>query len=210
MDQKTKNLCACGCGKAVNPGRKFVKGHNQRGKESPRKVKPQGDPPLCACGCGRPVGWSQARRRWNRFIHRHGRKGFEHSEEAKSKISEKAKARSDQIAEANRNRAWTQESRRKLSEAKRKITLPHTFGTGSANPAFKHGRQYERPSASILIRIRQHLIKQRGFACEHCGCQPEEQTGLHMHHVDEDPFNNEQSNLELLCAACHNAIHSAT
>ena len=207
MSKEAPNLCACGCGKLAKPGRQFIKGHNQGGKESPRKVKPQGDPPLCECGCGNPVEWSQARRRWNRFLNRHGRKGFQHDGQAKAKISEKAKARSDQIAESNRNRVWSEASRRKLSESKQKIRLPHQFGPGQSNPAFKHGHYYQRPSASILMRTRRYLIHIRGFACAECGCLPNEQANLHMHHVDDNPFNNEPSNLRLLCAACHNAIH---
>lgn len=41
-------------------------------------------------------------------------------------------------------------------------------------------------------------------ACEACGA-----TGkLHVHHKDEDPFNNDPSNLRTLCPRCHRRSHS--
>lgn len=164
---------------------------------------------MCACGCGDPVKWNAARRRWNQYLNQHGNRGRRHSPESIEKMRAKARARSEQTAEYNRARIWTPESRKKLSESKRKIRLPHRFKAGKENPGYKHGRGYDRPSASILMRHRRNLIEERGFRCEHCHDAPERNELLHMHHEDDDPFNNEPSNLTLLCAACHHEAHKA-
>lgn len=208
---KSNTKCACGCGAAVSSGRKFIQGHNQRGKPSPRRVQPTGDPPLCKCGCGENTIWSPSRRRWNSFIQGHQHRGAKHSEEALAKMRAKAKLRSAQVAQMNRERVWTEDMRRKASAAKRKNPLPHQFRPGPDNPSFKHGQTYRRPSASVLARHRRNLIDARGFACEDCGVSPEPEHMLHMHHLDDDTFNNVPDNLRLLCVACHNKItHGAT
>lgn len=59
---KNVNLCKCGCGEEVNPGRIFVNGHQRRGE---RYWKMQLPPQLCECGCGGEVNPG------NRFIHGH-------------------------------------------------------------------------------------------------------------------------------------------
>lgn len=40
-------------------------------------------------------------------------------------------------------------------------------------------------------------------SCERCGSP----RGLHVHHKDNNPFNNELSNLERLCPSCHLKHH---
>jgi 5-methylcytosine-specific restriction endonuclease McrA len=136
----------------------------------------------------------------------HERRGIPQSDAVKDVIREKALSRSEQIAEDNRRRVWTEESRRKASEAKRRKLPAHHFKPGDLNPQYKHGREYERPSSSILLRRRAEIIESRGFRCESCGDVPEESTLLHMHHIDDNPFNNTSDNLKLLCVRCHNRI----
>lgn len=51
------------------------------------------------------------------------------------------------------------------------------------------------------MRIRAH--KQIGIACERCGAMH----SLHVHHKDENPMNNEPSNLVTWCASCHRRWH---
>ena len=63
-------LCECGCGETVNTGRRFIKGHQQRGKPSPNKGKKRPRLPLCECGCGKKVLYP-----WNKFLPGHHRKG---------------------------------------------------------------------------------------------------------------------------------------
>lgn len=39
--------------------------------------------------------------------------------------------------------------------------------------------------------------------CEKCGSE----SSVDVHHIDENPFNNELSNLKRLCRACHETHH---
>lgn len=41
--------------------------------------------------------------------------------------------------------------------------------------------------------------------CEACGTDKRK---LHVHHKDENPLNNEPSNLQTLCVSCHRLAHS--
>lgn len=64
------------------------------------------------------------------------------------------------------------------------------------------GMQKDRCASPSHSRAKAHRhVRPR---CERCG-----KTGrLHVHHVDEDPFNNTPSNLRTLCASCHRHMHS--
>jgi 5-methylcytosine-specific restriction endonuclease McrA len=48
-------------------------------------------------------------------------------------------------------------------------------------------------------RARQH----RSRVCEECGTG----VGLHVHHKDRNPTNNDPANLQTLCASCHLKLH---
>lgn len=50
---------------------------------------------------------------------------------------------------------------------------------------------------------RERATKLRKAACEQCGAT----SGLHVHHLDENPQNNSLSNLMTLCASCHRRWH---
>jgi len=52
-------------------------------------------------------------------------------------------------------------------------------------------------------RIRNALIEERGVTCEEC----HKTKAVLVHHIDENPRNNNQSNLKLLCRDCHRAVH---
>lgn len=57
---------------------------------------------------------------------------------------------------------------------------------------------------SSVSHSRMKASKTAAEMCEACGA-----TGrLHVHHIDEDPFNNTPSNLRTLCARCHRRSHS--
>ncbi len=43
----------------------------------------------------------------------------------------------------------------------------------------------------------------RESSCVECGSKK----SLHVHHVDQNPLNNSQSNLKTLCARCHKLTH---
>lgn len=50
---------------------------------------------------------------------------------------------------------------------------------------------------------RRQSTRMKAQHCEHCGSTSQ----LHVHHQDQNPLNNEPSNLMTLCAACHMHEH---
>lgn len=62
--------------------------------------------------------------------------------------------------------------------------------------AATHNWKGNRASSSAKHRRAQRLVK-LGL-CERCGKQ-----GEHRHHKDDDPGNNEPSNIQVLCCKCH-------
>ena len=52
-------------------------------------------------------------------------------------------------------------------------------------------------------RQRAMLLKARPV-CERCG----DGWSHHLHHIDRNPFNRHESNIEMLCERCHQAEHA--
>ena len=50
---------------------------------------------------------------------------------------------------------------------------------------------------------RRQSAKKAGAKCEECQSSQK----LHVHHRDENPLNNDPSNLQTLCASCHRRWH---
>lgn len=63
----------------------------------------------------------------------------------------------------------------------------------------------------IKVLTPQNSRRQSGRAasaqCERCQ-RPKAETRLYVHHRDLNPLNNEPSNLETLCGACHRRLHT--
>jgi 5-methylcytosine-specific restriction endonuclease McrA len=54
---------------------------------------------------------------------------------------------------------------------------------------------------------RRQSAKTAAQQCEKCGRQ-RDRTRMYVHHKDENPQNNEPSNLMTLCGSCHRRLHS--
>lgn len=54
-------------------------------------------------------------------------------------------------------------------------------------------------------RLKRALILMRGYECEECGRTQwlGKPIPLEIHHIDGNPLNNSQDNLQLLCCNCH-------
>lgn len=79
----------------------------------------------------------------------------------------------------------------------------------------KRRRMYAKKKALGLIvtekstnqKVRQAIIKQRHGICQCCGyCQNVD--ALQLHHADMDRSHNNKANLVLLCANCHQILHT--
>jgi hypothetical protein len=69
-------------------------------------------------------------------------------------------------------------------------------GIAGINKAIKHGK---------YVDYRRNFSNEE-MKCERCNYN-EFVSSVHVHHIDENHFNNDPSNLILLCSNCHSALH---
>ena len=54
--------------------------------------------------------------------------------------------------------------------------------------------------------IRQRVLKRDDFTCQYCGLRAESR--MNVNHVDGNPKNHDDANLEVVCPLCHMILHS--
>ena len=194
-------VCECGCGTPVNwykgKPRRFVSGHNAKGRVSPFS------------GCKHT---REGRRKISA-----GLMGHKHSEETKRKLSETkmgeknpnwGKAHSEEtrrkITEALTGRPGTMTGRNHSDEAKRKISEAK-MGEGNAN--WRGGKSFEPYGAGFNAALRRAIRERDEHTCQMCWAL-ENGKAHACHHIDYDKTNNEPENLVALCAVCHSGTNS--
>ncbi len=65
-------------------------------------------------------------------------------------------------------------------------------------------RKFLKSSAWRKIRFR--ILERDDFTCAYCGFRSEK--GQHVNHINGDPKNNDDSNLETICPDCHKVTHA--
>ena len=70
--------------------------------------------------------------------------------------------------------------------------------------------KYNSNLESLTSSDRNHYIKLLGTQCMKCGILDWQgkTIKLHLHHIDENHYNNDINNLKLLCPNCHAQQHS--
>ena len=100
----------------------------------------------------------------------------------------------------------SEEVRKKLSQQK----------MGDKNPMYREGHYNWKGGISFVpyplgwSRTFKEQIRYRdGYRCQDCGI-PESELGqrLDVHHIDENKFNLDHSNLVCLCRSCHSSRHT--
>jgi hypothetical protein len=86
--------------------------------------------------------------------------------------------------------------------------------TGEKNWRWIDGRSYEKCGYKDyngeFTGVLKNLIKERdGHECLKCGHDGSEFL-LHVHHIDMDKMNNNESNLATVCSSCHSRIHAGS
>jgi 5-methylcytosine-specific restriction endonuclease McrA len=66
-------------------------------------------------------------------------------------------------------------------------------------------KKNQKPNTNIKgwSVIRKNIIERDSYICRICG----DDLDLHVHHIDSNRSNNDNSNLVTLCRDCHMAIH---
>ena len=94
-------------------------------------------------------------------------------------------ARANMRAASPRRSGWNH-----TEEAKKKIGATHYRGNNVKDQA---GRRRARINFAVKT-------------CEICGARPED-TRINRHHIDENPLNNSEINIQFLCNPCHYRVH---
>lgn len=61
-------------------------------------------------------------------------------------------------------------------------------------------------SVEWLKEIRPWILQRDNYTCQYCGYRNE--SGMQVNHVDGNPKNNDDKNLEVICNYCHMITHS--
>lgn len=80
------------------------------------------------------------------------------------------------------------------------------YREGENNNGWKGGYDGDWRRTSAYQRLREKALEYAGHKCERCGSE----SGLHMHHstpVRDGGEKFDESNVEILCEDCHEAVH---
>ena len=120
-----------------------------------------------------------------------------HSEETKKKMAEKKagvkrKPFTAKTIEKMRNKVWSSEHRRKLSEGK----------VGRKNPLWKEEKADRTYSVEWTLTLRRAIRERDKYTCQICSEQQSEKAHA-VHHIDYNKYNCSPDNLITLCQSCH-------
>lgn len=170
-------------------------------------------PPPCKCGCGQLVEWNRAKNRWNAYIvgHQFPDQPYKHREFLYTEYVEKQRTATDIASDFGVNLSvvirWLRLNKIQIRPQKISLRLSGKV-RGNKNPAWKGGIAKWEYSYNWKALCKE--IKDRDkWTCRHCG-ETKQRWGihLHVHHLDENKFNNSPSNLVSLCSKCHALFHS--
>jgi len=77
------------------------------------------------------------------------------------------------------------------------------FQLGENNPNWNGGSSYEKYPPEFNPILKRKIRKRDGQKCAVCG-----KRGRHVHHIDYDKYNCDESNLITLCGLCHGKTNS--
>jgi len=79
---------------------------------------------------------------------------------------------------------------------------------GENNPRWKGGIKFLVYPKEFNEKLRRMIRSRDNHECQCCNKNLYRSRYGHVHHIDGDKQNNNERNLVLVCASCHNAIHN--
>ena len=228
-------LCECGCGEKVTKATRYcdkgkwniyANGHNSRSKKW-RETKEQRlaeERPLCACGCGELVIRNINTLKWNKYVKSHGTKG----KKLNRHMTEDLKLAIQNLIKRNKEKIWTDEERKKISDKLKDRKLPEETKRKMSVSKLGVSKSEETKIKMSVCKIKcrtgdkgycdqwydfDYRNDLRKGACERCGITSMLQFKLFGvsftgHHVDFDKMNCHPSNIQTVCSRCHRIIHA--
>ena len=127
------------------------------------------------------------------LFHPRGMLGKHHSEETRRKIGRASRGR--------KLGPFSEEHRRHLSEAVKGRWLREK------NPRWNNGATYAVYPPEFSTELREEIRKRDNYMCQYSGCKKVQgKKLLPVHHIDENPKNNDRSNLITYCRQHHKKV----
>lgn len=174
-----------------------------------KNIPPAGQcAPLCKCGCGNPVIWNRRKNRWNVYVDGHYRKdaAYKYSGWLNHQYIDLHRPVTEIAADFGVNHTTIVKFLNKFGIPRRSYSealLVNGKSRGANNPAWKGGIA-KWSYAPGWKRIARKIRKRDNYTCQICKSQfPKSSKLLHVHHIDGNKFNNDESNLVTVCATCH-------
>lgn len=97
---------------------------------------------------------------------------------------------------------------RNIKRKIQKLNVDTSHWTGTAWNKDKRTKDWS--NYTDAVRLKKHLIKEKGHNCECCSLThwQNQLISLELHHKDGDASNNSKDNLQLLCPNCHSITNN--
>jgi len=115
---------------------------------------------------------------------------------ASSKGHKKPEGFGAKIAEANKNRIISNETRKRMGIARKGLLV------GENNPAWAGGISFKKYGKGWTKALKESIRERDGYTCQVCDI-PQNGQKHDVHHVDYEKKNLEFDNLITLCRTCH-------
>lgn len=113
-----------------------------------------------------------------------------------------------QTPESNQKRSLSQKGKKVSVETRVKLSQANRKNIEAGTHNFWRGGVTSDPYPPEFGDLLRGKIRRRdGHVCQSCGTNVYRSIRGHVHHIDGDKQNCDESNLILLCATCHNAVH---
>ena len=138
---------------------------------------------------------------WNKGLY--GYKSKPASEERKRKISEAQKGEKSYMY----GKKLSEITREKIGQAAKLLWEKNWYRdrmSGENSPSWRGGKSFEPYGVEFNNKLKEQIRERDNYKCQECNFPQEKlKRKLHIHHIDYNKQNNNESNLIALCNSCH-------